>query len=616
TKAIPAGMFADADLGDQLTLTATLADGRALPSWLSFANGVFSGMPDDAAVGITHLKVIATDTVGATAQTDFYILVQPVNDAPRVITPFETFRADYTTALSIQLPKAFYDPDDASLTLSITMANGDPAPSWLTLDAQGRISGIPSNGGFLSSTDEFKTLDLMVTARDHAGATASTPLNIDVFAELGQTVFGTGGNDTLFGSAGSDLIFPGLGDDTIYTGRRTDKIFFNAGDGHDLISRFNPSGNGQTSQQNDVRSVIVLGQGITPDDLVFTRDGSTIESPETYRTNLNIGFRNSTDQIRVTQQFDKLSEGYSTVSEIRFDNGIVWTEADIVARFLAATDGNDTLAGDGYANVISGGAGRDVLIGLDGNDTLNGGAGNDDLYGTTGDDTYIFERGSGADRILEDSTPGPFGIFTSDMLRFGAGISLSDLTVYRDERNAGSFGAPKEASSLLIKIKDTNDSVLIYNQYTFSGSTSGGVDKFAFADGSVLTLSQFDDIMFPDKTLAGTAAGENILGTSNNETLQGLQGNDTLQGNTGNDTYVWNVGDGNDSISEYTINSFDVLQFGACIEADEVVISRPSPSEINGTSANYLYLTYAPTGERITLPFQFDVDTAPSTPVL
>ncbi|PPC75078.1 hypothetical protein C4K68_22410, partial [Pokkaliibacter plantistimulans] len=33
---VPAGTFSDVDTGDSLTLSATLADGSALPSWLSF----------------------------------------------------------------------------------------------------------------------------------------------------------------------------------------------------------------------------------------------------------------------------------------------------------------------------------------------------------------------------------------------------------------------------------------------------------------------------------------------------------------------------------------------------------------------------------------------------
>ncbi|MCH4998801.1 putative Ig domain-containing protein, partial [Pectobacterium carotovorum] len=42
---LSAGLFTDPDVGDTLTLSATLADGTALPAWLSFnpATGTFSG---------------------------------------------------------------------------------------------------------------------------------------------------------------------------------------------------------------------------------------------------------------------------------------------------------------------------------------------------------------------------------------------------------------------------------------------------------------------------------------------------------------------------------------------------------------------------------------------
>jgi hypothetical protein len=39
---VPAGTFTDVD-GDALALTATRADGTALPDWLQFADGHFTG---------------------------------------------------------------------------------------------------------------------------------------------------------------------------------------------------------------------------------------------------------------------------------------------------------------------------------------------------------------------------------------------------------------------------------------------------------------------------------------------------------------------------------------------------------------------------------------------
>jgi hypothetical protein len=50
------------------------------------------------------------------------------------------------------------------------------------------------------------------------------------------------------------------------------------------------------------------------------------------------------------------------------------------------------------------GAGNDVLTGGDGNDILRGGTGGDILQGSAGDDTYVFNRGDGADVVVDDVT--------------------------------------------------------------------------------------------------------------------------------------------------------------------------------------------------------------------
>ncbi|MBA0215755.1 putative Ig domain-containing protein, partial [Pectobacterium brasiliense] len=59
---VPAGTFSDPD-GDTLTLSATLADGSPLPSWITFnpATGTFSGTPGNGDVGTVVIRVTATD---------------------------------------------------------------------------------------------------------------------------------------------------------------------------------------------------------------------------------------------------------------------------------------------------------------------------------------------------------------------------------------------------------------------------------------------------------------------------------------------------------------------------------------------------------------------------
>ncbi|MBN3053835.1 putative Ig domain-containing protein, partial [Pectobacterium brasiliense] len=71
------------------TLSATLADGSPLPSWITFnpATGTFSGTPDNADVGSLSIRVTATDGSNAAVYTDFSLTVTNVNDAPVVATP-------------------------------------------------------------------------------------------------------------------------------------------------------------------------------------------------------------------------------------------------------------------------------------------------------------------------------------------------------------------------------------------------------------------------------------------------------------------------------------------------------------------------------------------------
>ena len=116
--------FADADTGDVLTFAAGQAGGGALPAWLSFnpTTGVLSGTAGDDDIGVLTLQVTATDSAGASAQVDFQLTVNNVNDAPVLITagsPVLTAIAEDTAApagdrvASIVIDGSITDPDGA-----------------------------------------------------------------------------------------------------------------------------------------------------------------------------------------------------------------------------------------------------------------------------------------------------------------------------------------------------------------------------------------------------------------------------------------------------------------------------------------------------------------------
>ncbi|PTA63327.1 hypothetical protein C9I36_15985, partial [Pectobacterium punjabense] len=174
---VPAGTFTDPDVGDTLTLSATLANGSALPAWLSFnaATGTFSGTPGNADVGSLSIRVTATDSSNATVHTDFSLTVTNVNDAPVVATPIPPQIVVQDGSLNFTVPAGtFTDPDVGdTLTLNATLADGSPLPSWITFNpATGTFSGTPGNS-------DIGILSIKVTAND-GDASASTTFNLTV----------------------------------------------------------------------------------------------------------------------------------------------------------------------------------------------------------------------------------------------------------------------------------------------------------------------------------------------------------------------------------------------------------------------------------------------------
>ncbi|MEI7210103.1 putative Ig domain-containing protein [Pectobacterium carotovorum] len=173
---VPAGTFTDPD-GDTLTLSATLADGTALPAWLSFnpATGTFSGTPANGDVGSLTIKVTATDGSSASVSTTFGLTVTNVNDAPVVATPIPAQSVAQDGSLSFTVPAGtFTDPDGDTLTLSATLADGTALPAWLSFNpATGTFSGTPANG-------DVGSLTIKVTATDGSSASVSTTFGLTV----------------------------------------------------------------------------------------------------------------------------------------------------------------------------------------------------------------------------------------------------------------------------------------------------------------------------------------------------------------------------------------------------------------------------------------------------
>lgn len=197
--AIPRGTFVDVDLGDMLSYKATLADGGALPSWLSFnaLTQTFSGMPGNDDVGTISLTVTARDGSNASASDTFTLTVANTNDAPVVSNDIDDQTVAAGSVFTFTLPAgSFTDPDGNALVYTISNA-----PSWLSFNAVTQtFTGLPSTGDVGAVPVTVTASDGHLTASDTFNLVVTNPSNPPGTLELtSATVAENSRNNTVVG---------------------------------------------------------------------------------------------------------------------------------------------------------------------------------------------------------------------------------------------------------------------------------------------------------------------------------------------------------------------------------------------------------------------------------
>jgi Ca2+-binding RTX toxin-like protein len=252
---LPDGSFIDIapdgnDVSDLLVYSATLADGTALPDWLSIDpdTGTISGAaPNDS--GSVGIVVTATDAHGGFAQSFFYLGINHVTeppdpipscDPPPVLGGYVPDRiVDELTPFSFFLPGGSFvdlapDGNDVSdqLVYSAMRDDGTALPDWLQIDPDtGTISG--------TAPDHAGSFGIVLTATDVHGGTAQTSfyfsVNYTSDPPPDDTMpYGTEYNDVLIGTADHDTLIGLGGDDVLEGGGNGDVL--DGGDGIDMAS--------------------------------------------------------------------------------------------------------------------------------------------------------------------------------------------------------------------------------------------------------------------------------------------------------------------------------------------------------------------------------------------
>ena len=429
---------------------------------------------------------------------------------------------------------------------------------------------------------------------------------------LGNDVInGGGGNDTMSGGDGNDTLYGGAGSDTINGDADDDTIIINLGDngsdtviGGDGVDTL--AFNDGTGSNNRTFSVEYDGANfIAMDDLAGTP--TDVES-----ITVDLGANTATG--------DTLDYGATLVDvAVNLALGSATGFTSIVnIENVTGGDGNDTLTGDGNANVLEGGAGDDRLIGGDGAaidtavfagaataatfafipasgvnpnrisvTTANGGtdtisgierlrfgntnyaliagtngidsslastAAQEIILGFNGNDTIAYAIGGGADAIN--------GGAGNDILNIsdGGGNNTLDVIYNGSVITTVEGGSITSIETINVNMGGASDTI------SFAGSSSGVTINLAGAAGTSGIAS-----LLNVSNAVGTAQADILTGNTGANTLNGGAGADTLNGEAGADTLIG--GGGADTINTGAAddNLRDIIRYGAATEFGDTV---------------------------------------------
>ena len=592
---LPTNVFTDIDAGDTLSLTATRADGLALPSWLTFdpLTRSFSGTPLNANVGAIALTITATDTAGESVTDSFDLTVINTNDAPTLANAIEDQPATEDAAFSFTIPgNAFADVDVGdTLTYAATKADDSALPSWLTFNAETRIfSGTPLNA-------DVGTVSVKLHATDIAGANITDTFDVTV-ANTNDAPIATNDSVTVTENATtSNLVAPLSQNDSDEDVGDTRRITAIDTAGTQGVISFNAAAQTLTYAANGA-AFDALRVGATMNDSFRYTLSDAAGASATATVTLTVSGVNDAPLLNVqtpnqaaiagspftltlaANTFADADVGDTLTLSARLASGAAlpaWltfnavsrtltgtagsTDAGIYAISVLATDAGNLSVADAFTLTVSSPAGltltgtaaNDVLTGGSGNDTLDGRGGSDRLSGNGGNDTLMY---------FAD------GLWTSSFVAYNAGSpgnagSGKFAAIAGKNRSFEVFDGG--AGEDVINGTSIDDALFLDDSFSpfpnGSGARIANVERInagagndvidftstVFAYGNV-TLDGGDgnDVLWAslgNDILLGGAGNDDLFGGAGQDYLNGGAGNDTLNGDRGNDLLEGAAGD-------------------------------------------------------------------------
>ncbi|MGX9357554.1 M10 family metallopeptidase [Roseobacteraceae bacterium S113] len=260
--------------------------------------------------------------------------------------------------------------------------------------------------------------------------------------------------------------------------------------------------------------------------------------------------------------------------------------------------GNDTLSGQEGENLMQGGTGLDKLWGGSGTDTIEGGEGNDTLSGFEGDN--LLQGGSGDDKVwggnftgFSETLEGGIG---NDTLGGGRGADLIEGEENNDLIFSGTGNDTAFGGTGMDTIFGNNNADEIHGGAEADLLYGDAGQDMLFGDGGNDTLyggtgSDSLDGGAEDDLLVGAIGFDALNGGAGNDTLRGGASNDTLEGGDGDDimndfvgvdAWVFRDNDGNDTVNGFGADDRIVMLAGTA-EAQTHAEFIAASSDVGGS---------------------------------
>lgn len=327
---VPSNSFTDSD-GNTLTYSATLSDGTALPSWLSFntTSRAFSGTPTTA--GTISVKVTASDGSLSTYDT-FNIAV-----AAAVIAPGTGNDTVTGTAAADSLNGYAGNDTLTGLAGNDTLDGGTGADS--IAGGLGNDTYVVDNAGDVvteasgQGTDLIKSDVSFTLSENVENLTLTSGGNINGTGNsLANTITGNAGNNVLDGSAGADKLIGGSGDDTYVIDTTSDKITEKLNEGTDTVNvAIAAAGSKYTLAAN-------VENGVITSTVAFSLTGNASNNILTGNAAINTLNGGAGNDTLIGGLGKDVLTGGAGSDVFRFDVTFSNTDFDTITDFASGTD--------------------------------------------------------------------------------------------------------------------------------------------------------------------------------------------------------------------------------------------------------------------------------------